>query len=531
MYQLVIVDDEYTIRDGMCNYIDWESMGFTVAADFEDGKETIEYLKEHPVDVVLTDIEMAEVSGLELAKYIKESQLPCRVIILSGYREFEYARKAIEYDVEHYILKPIRMDELQSVFANVKEKLDESRRMREQRMGKEKEFQEILPELQEQFWVSILVGGLRGRDSILRKKELLSLDFSMDAPCAIVNVTLEMSPDTNELYYQQRDNRYNLMNNIFGVHNEGLSYYPVYLSADILKVIVTARRECTVEAFDEKLLAQLARKKEAIQTLLTLNMEATVEARFSTITDLAENKYSLQMHAQESGRSRTGNTRSIRLVQEDYDRLRQKYRLLMEMISDGDFEGLEELVENLIYEFRSFPLEQVKQFMVDMFSMLTSRMMKMGGSFWQDVKEIMDYQRVMEAKDKKRMKEVCLELLKQVIAVMENRQSEVSRNIIDRAAEYMRQNFAGSISLESLADQYYLNPTYFSRMFRQHMGVTFTDYLIELRMERAKELLRQGRYKVYEVSSRVGYTSDKYFCRVFKQYTGQSPTEYSRSRA
>ena len=129
------------------------------------------------------------------------------------------------------------------------------------------------------------------------------------------------------------------------------------------------------------------------------------------------------------------------------------------------------------------------------------------------------------------MKEVCLELLKQVIAVMENRQSEVSRNIIDRAAEYMRQNFAGSISLESLADQYYLNPTYFSRMFRQHMGVTFTDYLIELRMERAKELLRQGRYKVYEVSSRVGYTSDKYFCRVFKQYTGQSPTEYSRSRA
>ena len=65
------------------------------------------------MDVVLTDIEMAEVSGLELAKYIKESQLPCRVIILSGYREFEYARKAIEYDVEHYILKPIRMDELQ----------------------------------------------------------------------------------------------------------------------------------------------------------------------------------------------------------------------------------------------------------------------------------------------------------------------------------------------------------------------------------------------------------------------------------
>ena len=132
-----------------------------------------------------------------------------------------------------------KRQELQSVFANVKEKLDESRRMREQRIGKEKEFQEILPELQEQFWVSILVGGLRGRDSILRKKELLSLDFSMDAPCAIVNVTLEMSPDTNELYYQQRDNRYNLMNNIFGVHNEGLSYYQMCIRDRFQTLIVS----------------------------------------------------------------------------------------------------------------------------------------------------------------------------------------------------------------------------------------------------------------------------------------------------
>lgn len=531
MYQLVIVDDEYTIRAGMCNYIDWEAMGFSVAADFEDGKETIEYLKEHPVDVVLTDIEMAEVSGLELARYIKEHQIPCRVIILSGYREFEYARKAIEYDVEHYILKPIRMDELQNVFANVKEKLDESKRVREQRIGREKEFQEILPELQEQFWVSILVGGLRCKDSILRKKELLSLDFSMKAPCAVVNVTLEMTPDTNEMYYQQRDNRYNLLNNIFGVYNEGLSYYPVYLSAEVLKVIVTAREACTMEEFEEKLFTQLVQKKEAVAALLTLTMEASVETRFSTIMELAENRYSLQMHVQENGGKSETDARRIRLVQEDYDRLQQKYRLLMELISDGDFEGLEELVENLIYEFRSFPLEQVKQFMVDMFSMIMNRMMKMGGGLWQDVKEIMDYQKVMEVNDRNRMKTVCLEMLKQVIGVMEDRQSEVSRNIIDRAAEYMKQNFAGPLSLESLADQYYLNPTYFSRMFRQYMGVTFTDYLIELRMEQAKKLLRQGKYRVYEVSRRVGYTSDKYFCRVFKQYTGQSPTEYSRSRA
>lgn len=523
MYQLVVVDDEYTIRAGMCNYIDWEAMGFQVAADFEDGKETIEYLKSHKVDVILTDIEMAEISGLELAKFVHENQLDCKVVILSGYKEFEYARKAIEYNVEHYILKPIRMDELQKVFGNMKEKLDECARAQEQIKGREQEFKEILPELQEQFWVGLLVGGLRSKDNIIRKRELLSLDFSTRTPCAIVNVSLEINPDANQMYYQQRDNRYNLLNNIFGTHNQGLSYHSVYLSADILKVIVTTREMCGIKDFEDRLRAQLEEKKQAVAMLLTLDMEAEIEACFPTITDLAEYKYSLQMHAQEK------NAEKIRLVQEDYDRLQQKYRFLMETISDGDFEQLEALVENLLFEFRGFPPEQVKQLMVDMFSMLSHKLMKMSGALWQDVKEVMDYQKIMEAQDKKTMKEVCLAMLKQVIEIMGNRQNEVSRSIIDKASGYMKKNYASSLSLEMLADHYYLNPTYFSRMFRQYMGVTFTDYLIEIRMEKAKELLGQGKYKVYEVSRKVGYSSEKYFCRVFKQFTGQSPTEYSRS--
>ena len=161
MYRLVVVDDEQAIRRGMCNYIDWNAMDFEVVADFEDGKETIEYLNEHPVDVVLTDIEMAEVSGLELAKYIWQNKLPVKVVILSGYKEFEYARKAIEYNVEHYLLKPIRMDEMQNVFGKIKTELAEQKQLSEKEQEKAKDFKELLPELQEQFWVSLLVGGHR----------------------------------------------------------------------------------------------------------------------------------------------------------------------------------------------------------------------------------------------------------------------------------------------------------------------------------------------------------------------------------
>lgn len=524
MYRLVVVDDEQAIRRGMCNYIDWNAMDFEVVADFEDGKETIEYLNEHPVDVVLTDIEMAEVSGLELAKYIWQNKLPVKVVILSGYKEFEYARKAIEYNVEHYLLKPIRMDEMQNVFGKIKTELDEQKQLSEKEQEKAKDFKELLPELQEQFWVSLLVGGLRQKENIIKKKEILALNFNVSAPCAIVNVSMEMSEDTSQMYYQQRNNRYNLLNNIFGMENGGLNYHPVYLSAESLKVIVTSEQEMEQAVFEEKLQNELEKKKAEVSLLLTVDIETKIDEIYPSISDLAERKFTMQMHVQERDGKR------IRLVQEDAERLQQKYRLLMEIINDGDFEALENLVENLFFEFRKFPQEELKQLIIDMFSMLSHKFMKMSMEMWQDVKDHMDYQRIMEAEDRKALKAVCLEMLGKINEIMEDYQNQVSRNVIDKAAQYMKEHYSEDLSLEMLADQYYLNPTYFSRMFRKYKGVTFTDYLIELRMRKAQELLLQGKYKIYEVSQMVGYKSDKYFYRVFKQYTNQSPTEFCRNR-
>lgn len=524
MYRLIVVDDEQAIRRGMCNYIDWNAMGFQVEADFEDGKETIEYLKDHLVDVVMTDIEMAEVSGLELARYIWENKLPVKVVILSGYREFEYARKAIKYNVENYLLKPIRMDELQEVFGKMKKQLDETKLEKEKQNDREREFREILPELQEQFWVSLLVGGLRHKEKIIQKKELLYLNFDMDTPCAIVNVAMEIGSDMSQMYFQQRDNRYNLLNNIFGTDDQRLSYHPVYLTSDILKVIVTTNETVSLENFREQLTCQLQKKKSEVSMLLTLEMEASVEEVFPSVTDLAEYKYSLQMHVKEKDGGK------ICLIQEDYDRLQQKYHLLMQTIDDGDFDGLEGLVENLFFEFRNFPLEELKEFLVDMFSMLSRKFMKMSMELWQEVKGYMDYRQIMASEDKKKAKQLCLEMLQKINQIMKCHQNQVTKSVVDRAVQYMKEHYNEELSLEMLADQYYLNATYFSRIFRQYTGETFTDYLLELRMTKAQELLLLGKYKIYEVSQMVGYKSDKYFFRAFKQYTKLSPTEYCRSR-
>lgn len=124
MYRLVVSDDEFNIRQGLTRYIDWAQLGFQVVAQFEDGKEVIEYVEKNSVDVVLTDVMMFQVSGLEVAEWIARHRPAVKVIILSGYKEFDYVRQALIANVYDYILKPVDFAEMEKVFLRLKQDLE-----------------------------------------------------------------------------------------------------------------------------------------------------------------------------------------------------------------------------------------------------------------------------------------------------------------------------------------------------------------------------------------------------------------------
>lgn len=123
MYKLIIVDDEEIIRDGLREYIDWGSIGFEVIGTFEDGADVIKFLNETPVDAIFTDIQMYQVSGIELAKYVMENFPKIKVVALSNYRDFDYVKQSMSFNVCDYILKPIDMEEVLTTFRKVYELL------------------------------------------------------------------------------------------------------------------------------------------------------------------------------------------------------------------------------------------------------------------------------------------------------------------------------------------------------------------------------------------------------------------------
>lgn len=525
MYKLIIVDDEAVIRKGIRDYIDWKSMGFEPAETFEDGKEAIAYMETCHVDVVLTDIEMAEVSGLEMARHVRDSGLASKVVIISGYKEFEYARKAVEYGVEHYLLKPIRMEEVTEVFTKIKMGLDAKKAEQEEKLHARQHFAEILPELREQFWISLLVGGLKSRENISKRKQVLGIELDEEKPFLLANLKVAAGTEGLRQHFEG-ESYHNLIHNIWGGETYEIFSFPIFFSDDVIRVVMTTGREETKEEFRMRAESLMQEKCEAADSLLKLNMTAEVEEVFTDLMELTDCHCILTGSRAEVRRE----GEDVQLSSEDYECLMQKYKLLMGSINDGELEELDSLIDSIFFEFRSMPVEQVQQLCIDLFSMLSGKLLRMGIDMWKVLNKKLSYQEILSIQELRGLKEKTKSLFHEVRDGVRCKQNISSKKFVEESIRYMKDHFAEEISLEHIANRFFLNQTYFSRLFKQYTGSTFTDYLIELRMEKAKELLSQGRYKVYEVSQMVGYRSEKYFFRIFKQYAGCSPTEYYRGK-
>lgn len=190
-YRIVIVDDEEDIREGLTDLVDWSGLGYTVAARLEDGRDAISFIQSHPVDVILTDIKMTFVSGLELAKYVYDHQYDIKTILISGYKEFEFAQQALNYQVAHYLLKPTRLDEIHQVFRDVKALLDKEKAEKELSLGIQCRNEEMLSMLRGQFFADIVAGTLTDREEIGRRLQFISLPIDPDnSPCCLYSIQI-----------------------------------------------------------------------------------------------------------------------------------------------------------------------------------------------------------------------------------------------------------------------------------------------------------------------------------------------------
>lgn len=467
MYRLIVVDDETRARDIVARYIQKLGLGYEVTACLSDGAEAISYIQAHPVDVVLSDIKMPGVSGIELARHVQEEAPGCRVVLFSEYSEFEYARSAIQYGVFHYLLKPVDVGELADVLLRLKADMEEQR-------GKDDEEQVALR--REQFVTDLLAGALRTED-ITAHLRSLGFPFEADQSAGAL-VSLETQGLESFLEHVWSYGREKLRTALLNILQKR------YMDGYVLPMGHAGGRFPFVIVYPDSVQRHQQRLAEAtqdMQELLQLTVEVGELKVFDSLAALMPDGQPGHGKPEDAG-------------------------LLVSQIQAGETDEAVRMLAGWLHQWRRSGMR-----LEEMVARLSTLLLSAG---------LLQKPLVVEqwADDES----AAGALLSQVTWSVQQEDE-----VIRQARAYIELHFANDITRDEVAEHVYLNSAYFSRYFKRKTGISFYDYLTNVRMKHAVELLLTNK-KIYEIVRAVGYTSSKHFLKIFKSYTGYTPTEYRR---
>ncbi|QUH31339.1 response regulator transcription factor [Vallitalea guaymasensis] len=522
-YKLIIVDDEKVIRDGMANLVDWNSMGFTVVRAYSDGKDVIKYIENNQqVDIILADIKMTFVSGLELAKYIHDNKCNAKIVLISGFKEFEYAKKAIDYGVLHYLTKPMSLEEIAKTFSTIKNELDKEFEKLNNIEEEVSRFEEVRPLLIQQFFTDLVLGGLIERNLIMDRLQLIKLDIDPDTTyCCTIDVLIKKNT-IGKWKYDKNQFFAAISNFIQGEHNH-IQFYTIYNQEEIIKIIGLSSYYDDTQKFQESVTIHLKSIMKTINSMLSVDMDIDISGVYKTILDITKHDRLVK-----KTHSYDNRNNGLPIGHSDYLKLMEQQKLMMSYVNIGNFEYVSNIMDSVMKELEDIDITYVKNFITDLFSRFFFNLHELGIDLYSINNGQVDYHKIMSMKSMMEIKSWCKQVLRDIMDIVSKYQQSSQAQIIQQAKEYINNNYNLDISLEQVADKVFLSSAYFSRLFKKIEGESFTDYLIKIRIEKAMELIKNPHFKTYEICEKVGYKNSRYFSKLFKRNTGLTPSEYRK---
>ncbi|WP_105618825.1 response regulator [Vallitalea okinawensis] len=541
MYNVLLVEDEEMVRKAIIQIIDWRKLGFNLVGEASNGEEALEVLEKEKVDLVLTDICMPFMDGLDLSKAIKESYPNVKVVIITGYNEFEYAKKAVEYNVSKYILKPLTADELRDNLQEIKEEMDKITIDDNYIQSLKKEFLNSRGILKEQFF-NLLLEEKLGEKEIEEDMKQLEISFSGNehrvalfkilnpdkVKCifgeehiklinfAVLNVTREIL-DTNKIPYHCFHHR--------------KEYFAIVLSKDAYM-----SREY-FKGIMEQVLEEISDK---LQIFIHAQVGVGVGEVYEQYNEL---RYSFMEAKKALEYSEFTGDGAVVFIKDIVDRSEKTQEDLTVLIKEVSMSLRFCDQESVVCHLKEFT-ELLKGSGLNTYEIrtrATSLMVQLLQVF-EEIVEEKDYQ-VLPDTQHFFTKIFQLQTLEEIGAhiyqicdimmgkMLESRQNTKQR-IVNQGCLLLEKNFSDpNYSLQDICNTLYLSTSYFSKIFKSETGKTFKEYLTHLRLERAKDLLLSTSYKTYEIAEKVGYKDAHYFSYLFKKNTGYTTKAFRNQEA
>ena len=539
LYRIILVDDEEEVRQSIIRKINWTEAGFKVVGDAENGEDALEKVEALEPDLILTDIRMPYMDGLTLAERVRQKYPSIKIVIFSGYDDFEYAKQAIKLNVTEYILKPVNVEELTAILKRIKANLDEEIEQKRNVNLLREHYIKSLPILREQF-LNELVSYPMPETEVEDKLREYAIPLSGAKKWVAAAIDIEPEEIRDGVLLPLHKEKDLIPISVMQLVEEKLKNYCRCALATSAR---TAESEIAViAAIDEEnsqtglidVLGDVCKEtRKILEVPITIGIghgcqklsdisssyKAAVDALgYKAIVGSGSTIYINDVEPVSSGKLQFDGKDEAELISAIKFGPREKIEAAVQTIIDkmSDAKVHFRQCQAYMLSVSSSIVQMIQQYDLDMEQLLEE------GSEREDTFAIIP--RMQKRED---FSQWLLSASLRMNQVMNQERDNTMKQVIQKAKQYIMDNYQDpELSVEKICRHLHMSPAYFSTMFKKETGQAYIAYLTEVRLDKAVELLGKTDDKTYIIAAKVGYQEQNYFSYVFKKRFGISPTKF-----
>lgn len=545
MLKIFLAEDEVVVRETIKRMIPWEELGFELVGEAADGEMALPLLIRQQPDLLITDIKMPFMDGLTLARLAKKEIPGLKVVILSGYDDFNYAKQAIGIGVEDYLLKPITKNALIERLSEIRSRYEHEKTQKEYYEKFQREMQAYEKNSSRDFFEA-LVDGSMDMMEVYKRAEKLGLDIVAEAYNVLIftmNCDEDFSGQRDE-YSSWEAESLELLENFFAGHSSAMLFRSNIFSYGVLlkgqrETIEENTRAC-VDEIRKILSRQDGRREWFLAVGQSVERLSQIQKSYHTASRAFSQRYlydenilyydEMETMEHPGGQAETEDNAYLQKV--DVNALNPA--ILQKFLSNGLQEETENFVKDYFYAIGQEPMESLvfRNYVILNVRFSVISFIKGLGCDTNEM-ESADTEEVLAESGKNMESAIAYakKIISQAIEIRDQNSGNKNRSILRTAVDFIDSHYMEEdISLNTVANVANVSSNHFSALFSQNMGQTFIEYLTTLRMNKAKELLRCTGMRSSEIAGEIGYKDAHYFSYLFKKTQGMTPSDYRKAR-
>ncbi|MBW9172418.1 response regulator [Clostridium estertheticum] len=520
MFKVLLADDEPAVIQLLENLVDWESLGYTICGTASNGEDALEILKQSNPHLAIIDIHMPRINGLQLLHQASEIlYLRTKFIILSAYNDFEYAKTAMRYGVDDYILKPIDDDELIPALKKVRNQIDNEIGTLESKANKMK--------FVASNYINRIIKDEISEEFIERCKRILRLDDNSSFRCALVEIDqfeTWMNDFSNIEIQKKRLSVRKVIedgvesNHVLNIFDDDIHRFGIIISHDMvmreeqylenLKTEVWKNCHCSVSV-------SLSEEAKGIDNIGKLYRQSLIALQY-------------RLFQMDGGVLCYGHFKNTPL---NYNFYESNPKELLEDIRCNNISGINDKLNKVFGEFykKKCAPEVIESYIKNIEFEMVKHIQDHNGNVDELITKLKSISTSIGKTPVDSLRDDFYKLLLDTSDYYKSISSRSSKDIIVEIKDFVHQNYQKDLKLQQVAKTYFVNPVYIGQVFTKTVGMHFNEYLHSIRIAEAKKLIRRTDMKISGIASMVGYSDSEYFANKFKAITGYLPSYYRKN--